>query len=468
MEDTSVSRQKRKEEGRLLKKQRIEEAGGARPRSATAPAPARAPVKKSFPPKRSSKQQSHGNHGKHRFGRVMDSVPCRNRPRHSTLSIAIPGSVVANCQTRELKTHLVGQIARHATIYHVDEIIVFDDKLAKEHKPYFRGNRDRNRPRENEREDRRRPREEENTEAPKKEEEGETPKKEEDAETPKKEQEDRPPSRKSDPHTFMARVLQYCECPQYLRRHFFPMHPDLQFSGLLAPTDAPHHVRAQDRCKYREGVVLDKTGPSKGSLVNCGIPYKPVEINACLAPGIRCTVELDPASYGKAGQITGTVVSPSAPREDNGTYWGYTTRLASSIKAVMDDCPFEGGYDLKIGTSERGTESVESKGYSVPKFHHSLIVFGGVAGIEECVDADESIKLPGSESRKLFDQWVNVCPYQGSRTIRTEEAVLITLAKYSALLEAAGADSKRKQVEEEAAVAEFSDDGPSDESSDDE
>ena len=79
--------------------------------------------------------------------------------------------------------------------------------------------------------------------------------------------------------------------------------------------------------------------------------------------------------------------------------------MASSINAVFDECPFEGGYDLKIGTSERGDRSVEEKNFQVPKYEHSLIVFGGVAGIEECVDADESIKLPGSQSKKLFDMW---------------------------------------------------------------
>lgn len=50
-------------------------------------------------------------------------------------------------------------------------------------------------------------------------------------------------------------------------------------------------------------------------------------------------------------------------------------------------------------------------------------------GIEATVDADESLQLPGSESSALFDMWVNTCPGQGSRTIRTEEAVLITLAR---------------------------------------
>ena len=45
------------------------------------------------------------------------------------------------------------------------------------------------------------------------------------------------------------------------------------------------------------------------------------------------------------------------------------------------------------------------------------------------LDNDESLNLPGSRAHELFDMWVNTCPNQGSRTIRTEEAVLITLAR---------------------------------------
>lgn len=29
----------------------------------------------------------------------------------------------------------------------------------------------------------------------------------------------------------MSRMLQYLECPQYLRKHFFPIHKDLEFAG---------------------------------------------------------------------------------------------------------------------------------------------------------------------------------------------------------------------------------------------
>jgi predicted SPOUT superfamily RNA methylase MTH1 len=192
-------------------------------------------------------------------------------------------------------------------------------------------------------------------------------------------------------------------------------------------------------------------------------------INARLTPDIRCTVQIDPEAYKKPGQMKGTVVSPSAPREHDGTYWGYTTRLASSIKAALDECPYEGGYDLKIGTSERGDSDMEKKEFTLPSYKHALIVFGGPNGIEECVDADETLKLPGAQSKKLFDLWVNICPFQGSRTIRSEEAVLIGLAKFSPLLAASA--SRKSDVKKPVAAppqVEFTDDEPSSEESSEE
>ena len=174
--------------------------------------------------------------------------------------------------------------------------------------------------------------------------------------------------------------------------------------------------------------------------------------------------------------LVGKVVSPLAPREDNGTYWGYSTRIATSINEVFEDCEYKGGYDLKIGTSERGDSSLDSKEFTVPKYRHALILFGGVAGIEECVDADETTKLPGLDSKKMFDLWVNICPFQGSRTIRTEEAVMISLAKFSPLLMAnevtpqntSANESEAAADDKETSVVEFSDAAPSEESSESE
>jgi predicted SPOUT superfamily RNA methylase MTH1 len=69
---------------------------------------------------------------------------------------------------------------------------------------------------------------------------------------------------------FLARVLQYMETPQYLRRALIPMHPDLRSAGRLPPLDAPHHLRASEWGRYREGVVL-RSEEGAGSLVDVGL-----------------------------------------------------------------------------------------------------------------------------------------------------------------------------------------------------
>jgi len=48
------------------------------------------------------------------------------------------------------------------------------------------------------------------------------------------------------------------------------------------------------------------------------------------------------------------VVAPSAPKMESGLYWGYATRLAANLSAVFTQCPYVGGYDVIIGTSEHG------------------------------------------------------------------------------------------------------------------
>lgn len=40
-------------------------------------------------------------------------------------------------------------------------------------------------------------------------------------------------NRNSDPNILLARLLQYLECPQYLRKNFFPKHSDLQYAGTV-------------------------------------------------------------------------------------------------------------------------------------------------------------------------------------------------------------------------------------------
>lgn len=63
---------------------------------------------------------------------------------------------------------------------------------------------------------------------------------------------------------------------------------------------------------------------------------------------------------------------------------------------------------------------------SLSPFKHLLVIFGGLQGLEASVDADQNLEV--TDPSVLFDLYLNTCPSQGSRTIRTEEAILISMA----------------------------------------
>ncbi|KAL1239405.1 putative methyltransferase C9orf114 [Trichinella pseudospiralis] len=225
-----------------------------------------------------------------------------------TVSIAIPGSIVENAQSFELRTYLAGQIARAACIFEVDEIIIFDETATMTSKE--------------------------------------------------------------------------SNCCVILNVH--------NICGNI--------------CFHYAVILINKPVKNgRGSFCNAGLT-KDVEIDRTLKPGIRVTVKFENSDQ-KQKRLLAKVVNPTEPTTAMGYYWGYNVRLAKSLKSVFSDCPYvDDGYDLIIGTSDKGT-NVDN--VQLPSFKHLLVVFGGVKGIEF---------------------YLNTCPNQGSRTIRTEEAILITLS----------------------------------------
>nr|XP_054377134.1 kynurenine--oxoglutarate transaminase 1 isoform X3 [Pongo abelii] len=207
-----------------------------------------------------------------------------DRGRPYTLSVALPGSILDNAQSPELRTYLAGQIARACAIFCVDEIVVFDEEGqdAKTVEGEFTG-----------------------------------------------------VGKKGQACVQLARILQYLECPQYLRKAFFPKHQDLQFAGLLNPLDSPHHMRQDEESEFREGIVVDRpTRPGHGSFVNCGMK-KEVKIDKNLEPGLRVTVRLNQQQLPDCKTYRGKVVSSQDPRTKAGLYWGYTVRLASCLSMLL-------------------------------------------------------------------------------------------------------------------------------------
>ncbi|CAI0466241.1 unnamed protein product [Linum tenue] len=291
-----------------------------------------------------------------------------------TVSVAVSGSIIDNAQSLELATRLAGQIARAATIFRIDEVVVFDNKATSSN---------------------------------------------EDPTTTMNSVSDENESGA----VFLVRILRYLETPQYLRKALFPKHNSLRFVGMLPPLDAPHHLRKHEWGPFREGItLLEKCPDPAGTLVDVGLT-KNVVIDQRIEAGTRVTVAMGTDRNLDSG-IPRPIVPLSKPREESGMYWGYRVRYASNISSVFKHCPFKGGYDHSIGTSEHGLK-LSSSELSLPPFKHLLIAFGGLAGLEEGVEEDSSLK--GTNVRKVFDSYLNTCPDQGSRTIRTEEAILISL-----------------------------------------
>lgn len=154
--------------------------------------------------------------------------------------------------------------------------------------------------------------------------------------------------------------------------------------------------------------------------MNVGL-HSHVHVDKLLTPGLRCTVKLNP-KMEHAKKLKGQIVSPTTPREETGIYWGYSVRIAKSLAQVFSHSPYKDGYDLTIGTSDKGTSIDE---FNSPKFKHLLIMFGGVQGLEAALENDTVLKV--DDPNLLFDFYLNTLPNQGSKTIRTEEAILISL-----------------------------------------
>ncbi|KAK2458339.1 putative methyltransferase C9orf114 [Trifolium repens] len=217
-------------------------------------------------------------------------------------------------------------------------------------------------------------------------------------------------------------ATRYLETPQYLRKALFPMHNSLRFVGMLPPLDAPHHLRKHEWGPYREGVTIKERHANSGAtLVDVGL-FKHVAVDQILEPGKRVTVAMG-ANRNLDSDLPREVVSSSKPREE-GAYWGYQVRYAHNISSVFNECTYKGGYDCIIGTSEHG-QIIKSSELEIPSFRHLLIAFGGLAGLEESIEEDDNFK--GKNAKEVFNLYLNTCPHQGSRTIRTEEAILISL-----------------------------------------
>ena len=217
---------------------------------------------------------------------------------------------------------------------------------------------------------------------------------------------------------FIALLLNYLETPQYLRKRLFKLEPDLEFAGILPPLRTPHHPLSGKTKhlavgEYREGVVLSEV--KEGLIVDIGVQQPALLRQKGFAVGNRLTLQIV--------KVGAHIEVQAASREDVPVYWGYRVRVE---KRSFGQLATDGGFDLRIATARIGDNFMDVAGKIGEKWGDSqrvLVAFGAPSrGLHEIV-ADEGLKLG-----EITDFAVNMVPGQGTVTVRTEEALLATLA----------------------------------------
>jgi predicted SPOUT superfamily RNA methylase MTH1 len=219
----------------------------------------------------------------------------------------------------------------------------------------------------------------------------------------------------------IATLLEYMETPQYLRKRLFKLDPRLQFAGILPPLRTPHHPlnSKSEHLKvgeYREGVTLSKT--KEGVLADIGVEHPALIRETQWALGKRLTLQIVKAGERVEVQTLSKDVIPY--------YWGYTVTVEDlSFGNLLRSRKF----DLTIATSRIGAKFLDIAEKVAKKWKnadHTLVAFGApMRGLHEIAKAE------GANLNDIVDFVVNTVPEQGTETVRTEEALLASLAIFN-------------------------------------
>ena len=227
--------------------------------------------------------------------------------------------------------------------------------------------------------------------------------------------------RKPNEGNLIKSILTYHLTPPYLRK-YIPLRKELKFVGLLPPLRSPFHAVPKDI----EGAL--KYGYRVGYLIKC------IRNKAYLDVGLRKHAyvltnkirqryrfprmfSLKLINEDRVG-IRAKIIS----ERDIPFYWGYKIgRTYNSLRELLGDMK---SY-LKIATSRHGiliTDIMNQIRDGLVNAKRILVLFGGPKEGLYDIARDEGFNL-----KDHVDFTINFIPKQGAKTVRTEEALLISL-----------------------------------------
>ena len=292
-----------------------------------------------------------------------------------TVSVLVPSSLAREAEDKREATRKLGYVARAATIFRADRLVVFPDR---EGERRYGGE-------------------------------------------------------------FVRTVLRYAATPPHLRKEVWDKRDELEYAGVLPPLRAPSQTGSEsdDSGSTRQGIVTE-VGPEGRVRVNCGLQHPislPVPSAMTVEEGERVTVRISSRRPVRAKleavplpgfEVERTDLSAVLGREDAGVRIAASRfgeeltvgRLETLAGRIQRD-----GMTVAFGAPERGLPDILGIDASAVDAAWDDHATDGDAGCED--DANVEPTDPG------FDLWLNTVPNQGSEVVRTEEAMFATLAPLS-------------------------------------
>lgn len=210
-------------------------------------------------------------------------------------------------------------------------------------------------------------------------------------------------------------LFEFLDTPQYLRKFLYDKREDLRYTGLLPPLRTPHHKLNQKLSEirigeFREGVIIKK---SSKLFVDVGLS-RLIPLKGSAKNRTRVTVRF----------INGypSLLCEIASKKKIKDYWGYRIIKLSSLSELLNKLK----PDLLILTSRLGqliTKIWDDIFFRIKNSQKIVIVFGSPkSGINDI------LKRENYSLRADSNYIINTFPKQGCDTIRTDEAIMGTLA----------------------------------------
>lgn len=217
-----------------------------------------------------------------------------------------------------------------------------------------------------------------------------------------------------------GKVLNYMASPPHLRRRLVKRDRMLRAAGLLPPLAVASHPTEEDlgRSHIRPALVVSRR-----------------EDRLCIDPGVGRIFCLEERSRShREGDVVFVKMSGRSPegladRSDlEGIYWGYSLDLRRSLRSSLEDDP---GFLVISSREGRAPHEIRDA--------LSLKILGGVTKISIVFgsptrDPEEIAVAEGWDLARVENVKINTAPLQGVRSIRTYEALYITLAVINSMI----------------------------------